>query len=64
MPPGTVDGSAERDEEAPEGGARRVVLVAGLATTALLVAAGGLLWSRLGAAVFSDYVLSGLAWCL
>ena len=63
MPPGAAERIGERDAGAPEGGARRAVLVVGLATVALLLAAGGLLWSRLGAAVFSDYVLSGLAWC-
>ena len=43
--------------------ARRAVLTLGAASVALLLAAGGLLWARLGPAVFSDYVLSGLAWC-
>ena len=33
------------------------------AAVALLVAAGLLLWSRHGAAVFSDTVLAALAWC-
>ena len=28
-----------------------------------LVASGGLMWWRYGGAVFSDMVLSGLAWC-
>jgi hypothetical protein len=40
------------------------VLAIGGACTALLLAAGGLLWARLGGTVFSDYVLGGLAWCL
>ena len=43
--------------------ARRAALTLGIASVALLLAAGGLLWARLGPAVFSDYVLSGLAWC-
>ncbi len=44
--------------------APRAVLLVGAATAALLIAAGGLLWARLGGTVFSDYVLGGLAWCL
>lgn len=32
-------------------------------TVACLVGAGALLWSRNGAAVFSDVVLAAIAWC-
>jgi hypothetical protein len=42
------------------GYAGRFLVVAGVAC---LVAAGLLLWSRQGGAVFSDVVLSALAWC-
>ncbi|HYF56643.1 MAG TPA: hypothetical protein VEA41_20485 [Salinarimonas sp.] len=52
-----------RTEDDPRGSARRAVAVAGVCA-ALLAAAGTLLWARLGGAVFSDYVLTGLAWCL
>ncbi|WP_162559213.1 hypothetical protein [Microvirga sp. 17 mud 1-3] len=34
-----------------------------VAATLCLVGAGGLLWWRQGAAVFSDVVSSALAWC-
>ena len=67
MDKGTIPLEAhDRDmpERAPDDTrARRAVLVLGAASVALLLAAGGLLWARLGPAVFSDYVLSGLAWC-
>ncbi len=53
--------AAEPDAHA---GARRTALVVGGLSAALLIAAGGLLWGHLGGAVFSDYVLTGLAWCL
>ena len=43
----------------PLGAARLLLLCGGL----FLVMAGGLLWSRHGAAVFSDYALAALAWC-
>jgi hypothetical protein len=33
------------------------------AAALLLVAAGFLMWSRYGPAVFSDVVLAALAWC-
>jgi hypothetical protein len=33
------------------------------AAAALLLAAGVLMWSRYGPAVFSDVVLAALAWC-
>jgi len=44
------------------GGSRLPLVVAG-AAAALIVAAGGLLWLRLGGAVFNDYLTAGLAWC-
>jgi hypothetical protein len=40
--------------------ASRVLIVAALGC---IVAAGLLLWSRQGDAVFSDMVLTALAWC-
>ena len=41
-------------------GAARVLVGLGLLS---LMAAGGLLWYRHGAAVFSDYAFAALAWC-
>ena len=41
----------------------RPALLAGAAVVLCLVAAGLLLWSQHGAAVFSDTVLAALAWC-
>lgn len=43
----------------PLGAARLLVLTGAL----LAVVAGGLLWFRHGAAVFSDYTSAALAWC-
>jgi uncharacterized iron-regulated membrane protein len=41
----------------------RPVLLVAAAAALCLVGAGLLLWSRHGAAVFSDTVLAALAWC-
>ena len=49
-------------ETVEAGGERAGRLVLGAAFL-LLLAAGGLLWARLGPAVFNDYVLTALAWC-
>lgn len=57
------DPRTEADDGVPDPATgRRLLAIAGL-TCAGLIAAGGVLWWRLGGAVFSDYVLSGLAWC-
>ena len=53
---------SEAGVEAPGRSSGAGLWLAG-ATVALLVGAGGLLWWRYGSAVFSDAVLSGLAWC-
>ena len=52
------------EEGAGEAARGRLVLAIGGSCVALLLAAGGLFWARLGGTVFSDYVLGGLAWCL
>ena len=44
------------------GFARAALIIAALAALCL-VGTGLLLWSRQGAAVFSDTVLAALAWC-
>lgn len=63
FPPPAPLGLPERDgptAPARARGASRLLLgVAGF----FVVAAGGLLWWRQGAAVFSDYALGALAWC-
>ena len=53
---------ADRSEPMPSAprGAGRVLA---LAAVACLVGAGLLLWARSGDAIFSDLVLSALAWC-
>jgi len=38
------------------------ILVAG--AVLCLVATGGLLWWQFGAAVFTDMMMAGLAWCM
>ena len=50
-------------DTAPPIGSRRLGMVLLIGTCATLVAAGGLLWSRHGAAVFSDMVVAAIAWC-
>ncbi|CAA9358286.1 MAG: hypothetical protein AVDCRST_MAG90-3046 [uncultured Microvirga sp.] len=53
------------DDNVPQAPATGRGLAFGLtgAAAAMAVAAGGLLWWRHGAAVFSDVVMAGLAWC-
>jgi hypothetical protein len=43
---------------------RRILLVAVAAVCALLLAAGIVLWAKLGAAVFFDLIAAGIAYCL
>ena len=52
---------ADRSEAMP--GARGAGRILVLATVACLVGAGLLLWARSGDAIFSDLVLTALAWC-
>jgi hypothetical protein len=60
----SADGRSVEDHGgAPDATTGRWLLALAGLTCAGLIAAGGLLWWRLGGAVFSDYVLSGLAWC-
>ena len=47
----------------PERRSNRPALLVAAMAGLCLVAAGLLLWSRHGAAVFSDTVLAALAWC-
>jgi hypothetical protein len=56
-----MDSGGERSLEATSTGFSSRLLVAGAVGCA--VAAGLLLWSRQGDAVFSDMVLAALAWC-
>ena len=57
-----VEVAAGRDKVGHVGspGVARLLLVLG---GLFVVAAGGLLWFRHGAAVFSDYASAALAWC-
>jgi hypothetical protein len=48
---------------APARRSNRPALIVAGAAALCLVGAGLLLWSRHGAAVFSDTVLAALAWC-
>jgi hypothetical protein len=55
--------TADRERTPALAGPRRTrLMLFGLAGLFFL-GAGGLLWWRHGAAVFSDYVLGALAWC-
>ncbi|HEY8566974.1 MAG TPA: hypothetical protein VIL65_15865 [Beijerinckiaceae bacterium] len=54
--------SAETSTAAPAG-SRRLGVVLLIGSVVALVAAGALLWSRHGAAVFSDMVVAAIAWC-
>jgi hypothetical protein len=58
-----MSAAAEQQSLAPERRASRAALLVVAATALCLVGAGLLLWSRHGAAVFSDTVLAALAWC-
>jgi hypothetical protein len=53
---------ADRSEAMPSG-TRGAGLLLAAAAVACLVGAGLLLWARSGDAIFSDLVLSALAWC-
>jgi len=57
--PIVTEGEASRSADRARFSARVLVISA----AALFVGAGGLLWWRHGAAVFSDMVLAGIAWC-
>jgi hypothetical protein len=54
---------AAEDRPARFSSGRLVSGVLGGGGMLLFLAAGGLLWWRHGDAVFSDFALSGLAWC-
>jgi hypothetical protein len=54
---------AEQSGLTPARRANRLALAVIAAAVLCLVGAGLLLWSRHGAAVFSDTVLAALAWC-
>jgi hypothetical protein len=54
---------AEHQGLAPARRSRRLAFGIAVAAALCLVAAGLLLWSRHGAAVFSDTVMAALAWC-
>jgi hypothetical protein len=59
----SIEIAADREKTRPEARpARTGALLLGLGGLAL-VATGGLLWWRNGAAVFTDTVLAALAWC-
>jgi hypothetical protein len=58
-----MSAAAEQQSLATERRASRAALLVVVGTTLCLVGAGLLLWSRHGAAVFSDTVLAALAWC-
>ena len=55
--------AAERAEEVEDGRGRRLAFALGGGTFLCLAAAGLLLWSRQGSAVFTDVVLAAIAWC-
>ena len=57
--PIVTEGEASRRIDRARFSARVLVVSAAV----LFVAAGGLLWWRHGATVFSDMVLAGIAWC-
>jgi len=54
---------AEHRELEPARRSSRPALLVAAVAALCLVGAGLLLWSRHGAAVFSDTVLAALAWC-
>jgi hypothetical protein len=61
-----TDGPMNLDADRPEpmpGAHRAAGRLLAAATVACLVGAGLLLWARSGEAIFSDLVLSALAWC-
>jgi hypothetical protein len=57
-----MDAAAETSRQNRSRG-RGTAAALAVAAVALFVAAGLLLWSRHGEAVFSDYVTAALAWC-
>jgi hypothetical protein len=54
---------AEHQSVMPKRRPQRLAIGVAAAAALCLVAAGLLLWSRHGAAVFSDTVMAALAWC-
>jgi len=62
--PGSGSAASGAPGSPPEEGTRSLGRMLIVLALALAAAAGGLLWWERGAAVFSELMLAGLAWCL